>query len=226
MNRLVRTPQAFIRSLQISRVTLNVFVEGDVDSYFYGQVCKQVTPGLFMYQIIRSDQLAGSGRGKSSLIKLFESMRRRGLLVLDFKGQRSAALFFVDKDIDDLRRKIRRSRHIIYTKYYEVENYAFKHGKLTVAVSAACLRDSPDVERIILKPEEWSNRAARLWIDWLKLCLAGCLLNASGICNYSAPSSVNDDPCAPVNRVLFNSAFRRLEGVHLFDGCQYFCISG
>src|SRR5579859_6899784 len=130
MSRLVRAPRGFIRALQISRVALNVFVEGDLDSYFYGQICQQELPGSFAYHIIRSDQLAALGQGKTHLLKLFESMRRRGLLVLEFKGNKSAALFFVDKDVDNLRRKIKRSVHLTYTEYYEVENYVYKHGKL------------------------------------------------------------------------------------------------
>lgn len=221
MNRLVRAPRGFIRALQISRVTLNVFVEGELDSYFYGQICRQELNGPFMYHIIRSDQLGTVGQGKSHMLKLFDSMRRRGLLVLNFKGHRSAALFFVDKDVDDMRRTIKRSAHLVYTEYYEVENYVFKHGKLIPAVSAACLKDTSDVERLILRPEEWPKRAAMLWADWLKLCLGGCLLNASGVCNYSASSLVNSGPGMPVDPTLYRVALGRLEAASMYSATDF-----
>lgn len=221
MNRLVRAPRAFIRALQISRVTLNVFVEGDLDSYFYGQICQQELTGPFMYHVVRSNQLASVGQGKSHMLKLFDSMRRRGLLVLDFKGHKSAALFFVDKDIDDLRRTIKRSVHLVYTEYYEVENYVFRHGKLIPAVSAACLRDTSDVERLIPNPEEWPRRAAILWADWLKLCLGGCLLKADGVCNYSAASFVNNGPSMPVDPALYRPALGRLETASKYSAADF-----
>jgi hypothetical protein len=109
MNRLVRTPQSFVRAHQISRVRLNLFVEGGIDSYFYGQICQQVLPGRFEYQLWPSTVLGAAGAGKSHVLKTFDSLRRRKLLVMDFKGQRKASIFFVDKDADDLRRTIKRS---------------------------------------------------------------------------------------------------------------------
>lgn len=221
MNRLVRAPRGFIRALQMSRVRLNVFVEGELDSYFYGQICQQELVGPFVYRIIRSDQLATPGSGKSHMLRLFCSMRRRGLLLLDFKGHKSAALFFVDKDVDDLHRTIKRSAHLVYTQYYEVENYVFKHGKLISAISAACLKDTSDVERLILMPDEWPRRAAILWADWLKLCVAGCLLQADGVCNYSAPSLVNSGPSRPVDPALYRVVFGRLEAASNYSAAVF-----
>jgi hypothetical protein len=221
MSRLVRAPRGFIRALQISRVKLNVFVEGQLDSYFYGQICQQELPGPFMYHIIRSDQIPGPGRGKDHMLKLFMSMRRRELLLLDFKGHKSAALFFVDKDIDDLRRTTKKSMHLVYTEYYEIENYVFKHGKLISAVSAACLRDTVEVERLIPRPREWASRAAILWAGWLKLCLGGCLLKADGVCNYSAPSMVNGGPGMPVDATRYRVTLGRLESASLYSPTDF-----
>jgi hypothetical protein len=55
------------------------------------------------------DALGAAGADKSHVLKTFDSLRRRKLLVMDFKGQRKASIFFVDKDVDDLRRTIKRS---------------------------------------------------------------------------------------------------------------------
>jgi hypothetical protein len=190
---------------------LNVFVEGDVDTYFYGQICQQVLPGPFMYQIRRSDQLGGQGRGKSHMLRVFASMRRSGILVLDFKGRKSAAMFFLDKDLDDLRRIKKRSPHLVYTEYYEVENYLFKHGDLVMAVGAACLKDTTYVRSTMASPDTWASRAAALWSDWLKLCMAGMLLDARGVCNYSALSSVNSPFDKPADDSRYRAEFSQLE---------------
>lgn len=221
MNRLTRGNKGFIRSLQMSRVSINVFVEGDVDSYFYGQVCRVELGGLFNYRIIRSDQLSGVGQGKSHLLKLFGSMRRQGQLIIDFKGQRSAALFFADKDVDDQFRRLKRSDHLVYTQYYEVENYVFKHGKLAHAVSAACLKDPAEVSNMIPKPEEWARRAALLWSDWLKLCLAGLKFGAPNVCHYSAASAVNGGPCSPMEMALYQTAIADLQAATSYSSITF-----
>jgi hypothetical protein len=212
MSRLVRSPQGFVRALQISRVTLHVFVEGAIDSYFYGQICQAELPGAFTYDLRRSDQLPTPGEGKTHLLKLFESMKRRGLLVIDFKGHKSALVFCLDKDVDDMRRRSRTSPHLVYSQYYEVENYAYRHGKLVRAVATVCYRDTSEVARLIPNPDEWSSRAAALWSDWLKLCLFGSLRKVTRVvAHFDAPSAVNPVWCQKADPTLFATKLAEVE---------------
>jgi hypothetical protein len=213
MARLVRTPVGYVRSLQMSRVKLNVFVEGDVDSFFYGQICQLELGGPFNYTLKDSRQLPTPGQGKSHLLKHFESMRRHGLLVIDFKGQKSSSIFFVDKDVDDRRRTKKRSIHLVYTEYYDVENYIYRYGKLVRAVAAACFKDTAVVAAAIPVPDEWSARAASLWKGWLKLCLYSSLYATSSGCNYRASSQVNAGPAGPIDAVLYGRRLAEVEGV-------------
>jgi hypothetical protein len=37
----------------------------------------------------------------------------------NFKGKNTGVLFFLDKNVDDLLRKQRRSEHVVYTQYIE-----------------------------------------------------------------------------------------------------------
>ena len=199
----------------MSRVKLNVFVEGDVDSFFYGQICQLELGGLFNYSLKNSKQLPTPGQGKSHLLRHFEFMRRRRLLVIDFKGQRSASIFFVDKDVDDRRRRERRSMHLVYTEYYDVENYVYRQGKLVRAVAAACLKDIQAVSQAIPAPDQWPARAALLWKEWLKLCLYSCLFATGSGCNYRASSQVNAGPARPVDDTLYK---RRLVNLQAASG--------
>jgi RNA polymerase sigma-70 factor (ECF subfamily) len=47
----------------------------------------------------------------------------------DETGEKSA-LFYVDKDVDDLLRIRRRSEHFIYSEFYDVLNHIFRNGDL------------------------------------------------------------------------------------------------
>jgi hypothetical protein len=196
----------------MSRVKLNVFVEGDVDRFFYGQICQLELGGLFNYTLKDSRQLPTPGQGKSHLLRHFEFMKRRQLLVIDFKGQKSASIFFVDKDLDDRRRTKKKSIHVVYTEYYDVENYIFKCGNLVRAVAAVCLKDTAEVSRAIPAPDEWTPRAARLWKDWLKLCLCSTRFGIRSGCNYRASSEVNSGPGRPVDADLYNRRLENLQG--------------
>jgi hypothetical protein len=141
---------------------------------------------------------------------------------MEFKDRKSAMLFFVDKDIDDLRRTRKRSPHLVYTEYYEVENYIFKHGDLIGALSAVSLKSRRTVERAFPKPEEWHERAALLWAPWLKLCLAGCLLGAEGVCPYSSYSKVNgSEPGMEVDPVAYSSVLTELQASSPYDAAEF-----
>lgn len=207
MSRLTHSGRGLIRAIQMSRAALNVFVEGNLDVYFYGQICAQDMQAPFSYHIIRSNQLPTGGHGKSALLKFFKAARRRKFLDMDFKGQRTEMLFFLDKDLDDLLRKKLRSAHLVYTEYYELENYLFKYGNLVESAAVACLQDIGEISRYFPPLTDWSKKAAELWRDWLELCLAGVLLKAPGVCNFRVTSEVNLVPMQASDASLVRGRF-------------------
>jgi hypothetical protein len=96
VTRLVYSPRGFLRSLEVSRAHLHVFVEGrDLDPYIYGRLCENVCGGAFGYRLQRADELPGAGGGgKAILLDLFRRLRRAHRLKHTFKGQTSVIVFF------------------------------------------------------------------------------------------------------------------------------------
>jgi hypothetical protein len=192
MTRLRHSARGLIRSMQISRAALNIFVEGEyVDGYFYSKIAHSESSTPFTYRIIRSNQLPTPGSGKKHLLTYFKLLRRRNMLMMDFKGKRSAVLFFLDKDVDDLRRTKVRSQHVVYTEHYEVENYLYRHGNIIEVSAAACSADIAQASDHF-GSSSWPSSAADRWRDWVKLCLAAVGCQAHSVCNYHSPSEVHD----------------------------------
>src|SRR4051812_4442004 len=138
MGRLIRPPSAFKRYMQMSSTTVFVFVEGfDHDPYFYGRVCDPVLNTLELkYEIVAGWRLQDYG-GKQVLLNFFQYLSTTNCLLSTFNGKRVLCLFFVDKDLDDILNEKIPSQHVVYTRYYSVENYLFVHGDLIDASASA-----------------------------------------------------------------------------------------
>src|ERR1039457_2075498 len=210
MKRLRHSAKGLVRSMQMSRAAVNVFIEGEqVDGYFYSKIVYSESPAPFAYRVIRSNQLPTPGSGKKHLLIYFRLLRRQKQLVIDFKGKRSVVLFFLDKDIDDLSRTMVRSPHVIYTQYYEVENYLYMHGDLIEVSAAAFSADIAEVMRHFGSVSDWTLRAADRWKDWVKLCLAASDCRARGVCNYHSASQVHS--AGVLDPTLFSAKLAEIE---------------
>lgn len=201
-SRLRYSPKAFIRAMQMSRSKLHVFVEGrDVDSFVYGRLC-DAECGSVTYRLTRADELpqATTG-GKDQLLKFFVTLRRRGALVESFQGQKHASIFFVDKDIDDVLGRRKRSPHVVYTKTYDVEGEVYRSGDLETSVAAICSLDPRHVAAENRKHGDWRLEALILWKEWAELCVAAKMAAAHGVVGYAAPSLVNPTPATAADPV-------------------------
>jgi hypothetical protein len=203
MNRLRHNERALIRTFQMSRLGIFVFVEGWKDRYFYDRlckiVCKQSPP---IYQVRTSQELGAQNSGKASLIGFFSYLRRRKLLFHEFKGKKLAIVFFLDKDVDEILRLRKRSDHVVYTRYYCLENHLLKHVNLADLIAAAAGLDEASVLSAMGDQEAWMLNVASTWKDWIKLCLLGRVLNVNSRCGYGRASQVNENsfgkPMAPL----------------------------
>jgi len=106
MNRLRHSYEGYLRSMQISSTELFIFVEGkQSDPYFYARICETV-PGLgSRYEVCQAEQLPGDTGGKQSLLSFYDFLRKQKMLVSSLGGQRTASMFFMDKDLDDLQHR-------------------------------------------------------------------------------------------------------------------------
>ncbi len=182
MNRLQHSVSATKRTLQLSDYQLFVFVEGETDRFFYSEICEMVcNNGKQKHHIYYAkdapfcrDEMEGKEpSGKSGVISLFTCFQKNSLLTIesiDSKGNKKVAVFFLDKDVDDLRDKQIVSEHLIYTKYYDVENHIFMDGDVIKGAASAVNMTSQEVREKILNQHDWMFKVATQWKVYVKLC--------------------------------------------------------
>ncbi len=205
---------AMRRLVQMSGKRVFIYVEGrDLDPEFYSRVCKEICieKGL-PYEVIVADRVAGGGGGKGILTLLFEYLRRKGALV-DRTGLNSKlVMFYVDKDTDDLFRKKRRSRHIVYTSCFCVENHLFREGKLLASIATGGSVDLELVRLRIPDPIQWRRNAAVKWRNWIALCLTAQRLRVGGEASFSVNHETIDAKVNPANLVAWQADLQARSG--------------
>jgi hypothetical protein len=194
--RLTRDYRAMRRAFQISNVQLHVLVEGrNTDDYVYEQICKISAEGR-SYRITRGDQLtAAHAGGKKVLLGFFDFLRAQEALL---QLGHHTTLFCLDKDIDDVERKVRRSDHVFYTETYDIEGAIFPTVDLRRCAAAAASTQE-HVVSWLGPPGTWCHVAAGRWREWVALCLLSRAVG-SNHANYGSTSRVNDsshDPADP-----------------------------
>ncbi len=204
MSRLVHSYAGHLRSMQISSTGLFVFVEGrQCDPYFYARILDTV-PGLGMrYELCLAEQLPGGAGGKHALLSFYEYLRKQKSLVSTLAGHTTVAMFFMDKDVDDLQRKRKRSQHVVYTEHYDVHNYVFLHGDLKTGAAAAASVDPARLTPSLGHSNSWCVHAAELWRDWVALCLRMLEDGITCEANYRVLSRVQCRPSQPTDPALY-----------------------
>jgi len=197
--------------MQMSSTELFVFVEGkESDPFFYAGVCRTVLGHALRYEVCIAEQMPGRSGGKQALLGFFCYLRRRRSLTSSLGGKRTAAIFFVDKDVDDLQRKRRRSDHVVYTEHYDVQNYIFLHGNLLMGAASAASVDPACLSADLSDASSWCLRVAGLWRQWIALCLF--LMNEKISCeaNYGVTSPIQSRPSASTDDMLLRDITRRI----------------
>lgn len=197
--------------MQMSRTQLFVFVEGkQCDPYFFAQVCSSAIDPQTTYEITTARQLPGDTGGKQALINFFTFLRERRSLITDLDGRKTACIFFMDKDVDDLKRSKKRSPHLCYTQYYDVQNYVFLHGDLVKASAAAASVDPRKLQDELGDAFKWCERAASLWIDWISLCLRLIEDDIGCEANYRVSSRVQVRFSGQTDPTMLDDCIRRI----------------
>ena len=191
MIKLQWSPQGFLRKMQISQIPLFAFVEGFQDRYFYSEVLRrECTQHNIEYQLVTAaevEQHTGGG-GKATLLKFFDFLQQNTKLKHRFHGRLTVAIFFLDKDVDDIRGTMRLSDHIVYTEQYDLEGHLFLHGRLAQAAASSAALDITLVKEYLTDSETWLAEAARSWQIWVVLCVFGAIYSTSSR-YYSRPKS-------------------------------------
>lgn len=192
--RLTHDHDALLFSLQMSRTSVFVFVEGiKRDRYVYGHICAAVereTP--FSHEMIFAGEIGGGGKG--ALLEFHDFLERRNSLLSTFRGKTTAVLLYLDKDVDDLRQAARQSEHIVYTKHYDIENHIFLYGDLVEGAASAASVDAQTLVSRLSNARDWCFSAAKRWKSWVAVCLLSCREQRGG--GYASCSKVNTPPNA------------------------------
>ena len=202
-----------MRRMQVSEIPLYVFVEGFEDRYFYSRIVgSECRPGELEYKVITGEELHdGEGGGKGVLMRFFDYLEERKALAGTFQSKRTVALFFVDKDIDDMLGMLRIEEQLIYTESYDVESYLFNHGELSRAAAGAAGLDIDSVQTYLGDYADWRSRATESWRSWVKVCVFAQMYAPSSGRFYGRPQSeLNDELYGPVNTEKYSECLVRL----------------
>lgn len=187
--------------MQMSIEQVFIFVEGrDLDPNIYGRICSTVCDEYGKrYEIVVADRITGTGGGKQILTQLFEFLTAQGGLLDRSQPDPKLAMFYLDKDVDDIFGALRISQHVVYTPYYCIENHLFCEGDLPSSIANAASLDPRLVETRIPDAQAWRHQAAQGWRDWTALCLAATKLVQTETVSFSRRSTINTPADAPTD---------------------------
>ncbi|MET7709155.1 hypothetical protein [Micromonospora sp. NPDC005413] len=211
MNRkLSYTPGAFAKRVRMSKETaLFIIVEGrDFDTPFYEGVAKSSDyvnqKGYQVWlieQITRRVGVAGESKtagGKAALIAVYDQYKQsNSLSVINSTGRRSIA-FCADRDVDEVSKSLRRSRHVIYTPLADAEACAYIYGDFARAIGRAASLDKESAKAFAEQNADWTTEFARLWKDWIELCCLAAAHRAFCHVGTSKLSAVNEGAFGPL----------------------------
>jgi len=223
MERLNHTYLAFVRLMQMSQKSVFAFVEGKgIDSFIYGPICKQVCNILNIdYRLCLPHMIEPGTGGKDSILAFHDFLYKNSALNTKFKDKVTIVVFFVDKDIDDLLRKKKSSKNIIYTKYYDIENHIYLAGDLTKGCSAASCVDQNVISHLFNDSYEWCSSVSKRWIKWVSMCIFSKKYNVHSQCNYGLPSLINIDCYEKIDKIKYRNVLNELQIKSEFDSTKF-----
>lgn len=204
-----RTPGGYLRRIQMSRHQVFVFVEGkETDGFFVGGLCQRAFASRnHSYQVNTAAELSNEGGGKDVLIKFYRYLRSRRCLDTTLNGKRTQVLFFLDKDLDDFTKEKCRSKHVLYTTFYDIQNHLFRAGDFVRSVACACSVPQDAVRTHPRFGTDWCADATARWRVWATLCFF-CQLHRIRYPNYRVLSQVNMPQNGGVDRGKCRQTFR------------------
>jgi hypothetical protein len=211
VTRLTHSENAFVRVLQMTRADTILFVEGWTDRFFYDQLASiECHARNIKYDIRTAQDLAGDGDGKPKLLSLFRLLKKRRRLFAASRG-RASAFFFFDKDLDDLRNTVVRSRHVAYTEPFNVESYYFIAGDLVRAAAASASLETELLRGAFGDNLDWRRSCANAWSRWVELCLHAALDNLRCSSHYRSDSNIHTGCFVKPDQERYKAALLELQ---------------
>jgi hypothetical protein len=138
-------------------------------------------------------------------------MGKRKLFLSNFKGKSFCCVFFIDKDIDDLRRKLLKSNHVFYTKTYDLEGEIYRNTDLHKAVAISLSIDMNHVPLCYHNAVLWVEAKAAHWEQWLTLCAYAGVHKVHCGCDYGRISAINPSLLGDTDVAKYENFKRELQ---------------
>ncbi len=151
---------------------VTVIVEGKEDRAAYESLCRDVLgEDLFRVKTIQAVAANPLLIGKNGVKTMHAEFSRAGSLTGQHGGRKAAAVFVVDKDADDVHGQVVSCPHLLYTEYYNLENYLYVFGDLVKVATIVSLAEAAAVRGRIPDATEWRKKVAARCRKWIVLCL-------------------------------------------------------
>jgi hypothetical protein len=212
MSRVKHSLAGYIRRLQISKNQLFIFVEGtENDQFVYGMICKNVCsfPQAINYSVRAASELPYKTGGKCAIVKFYRYARKKKNLVSELNGKKTALAFCLDKDIDDLMKSKCKSDHVIYTRFYDIQNHIYLNSNFILGVSSALSIDPSELSQHSIF-NNWCSDATKRWREWIIICIIS-IKHESPIPNYRLTSQINKPLNGRTDSKLYEAALNNLK---------------
>jgi hypothetical protein len=202
--RLRHDYKAHVRAIQISNRRVFAYCEGrSHDPYVYSEMVRKAQPkGDPIFEVYRVEEITGTG-GKAALNRLFKHIRKHKLLISNFKGKAFFCAFFMDKDIDDVKRTKLRSGYVFYTKLYDLESHIFCDTDLCRAIAVSLSIPVDMVPVVYSRPYLWIESKSVSWEHWIILCIFCTMYGLDCGCGYNRASQINAAMLGPSDLAEF-----------------------
>ncbi len=214
-------PESALRRLQMSEAELFVFVEGvEADRFVVGSICEKALVDAPLTYATRAAADAGPGGGKGALLTFFAYLAEHGRLCHTFEGKTTAAVFCLDKDIDDIRGVRQYSPHAVYTEHYDIQSYIYRHGDLVMGAAAAGSLDPQQLRGELTESLAWCRAVAGRWQEWVAICV---FARRTGLDyrGYGRPSPLNEPPDAAADLLSHDSEMVQLREASGLSGDEF-----
>ncbi len=211
MPRLEHSFAGQLRSMQMSSKELFIFVEGvDQDSYFYGGIISSIAILQNRYEILLAERVGNGAGGKQALLKYYEYLHKKKKLVSSLGEKKTICIFFLDKDLDDIQHKKKRSKHVIYSEHYDIQNYIYKHGDLVRGAASAASIDPGRLKEKLGNSERWCQSKVLYAREWISLCLRTLDDNISCSARYEKISNIQERPSGETDQNKYNQLIKQI----------------
>ncbi|GAA2227784.1 hypothetical protein GCM10010413_24450 [Promicromonospora sukumoe] len=108
--------------------------------------------------------------GKQRLLAMHDFYKKRGELRQIVDGEEKLLFFALDRDLDGITGNMRRSPHLLYTDYRDVEAEIFARGDMEEALAATLGLTHNEAWEAAQHVGEPLTKLASVWLEWTIIC--------------------------------------------------------